>query len=284
MPWIRVFHSILILAACSAACSRGREYELRGQVLAVSPERQEIIVKHEDIRGFMPGMTMPFKVRDPRWLDGRAPGELVRATLVVESSDAYLKDIERTGEAPLAAGPPSPVPFDLLEPGQVVPELAFVDQSGRSHRLSDFRGRTVAVTFIYTRCPLPDFCPQMDRNFAAVQRTLAEAGPTAGRVHLLSISFDPEFDTPAVLAEHARRAGATPDTWSFVTGDRDDVDRFARGFGVSVMREDKSAQEILHNLRTAVIDPAGRLVKIFSGNDWQASALLAELRATIERG
>ena len=274
----------ILLALCTVACARGREFELRGQVLAVNVERQEITVKHEDIRGFMPSMTMPFRVANAREMEGRRPGELVRATLVVETNTAYLKNVERTGEAPLTSAYLPPSTADLLEPGAEVPQLAFIDQRGQSYRLSDFRGRIVAVTFIYTRCPIPDFCPLMDRNFAAVQTAVGADERLRGKVHLLSVSFDPEFDSPPVLAKHAARAGAEPDTWSFVTGDRDDVDRFASRFGVSVMRGDESAQEILHNLRTAIIDERGKLVKVFTGNDWQPAQLLAELRATRDRG
>ena len=274
----------ILFALCTVACSERREFELRGQVLAVNAARREITVKHEDIRGFMPAMTMPFRVVDTREIEGRRPGELVRATLVVETHDAYLKDVERTGEAPLTSAYLPPSTAVLLEPGEEVPELVFVDQRGQSHRLSDFRGKALAVTFIYTRCPIPDFCPLMDRHFASAQHTLAGDDELRRRVHLLSISFDPEFDSPPVLAKHASRAGADPATWSFVTGDRDDVDAFAGKFGVSVMRGDGSAQEILHNLRTAVIDERGRLVKVFTGNDWQPSQLVSELRAARDRG
>jgi protein SCO1/2 len=273
----------LVISALLAmlACARGQEYELRGQVLAVDRERRQITVKHEDIKGFMPAMTMPFTVRNHGALDARAPGELIRATLVVGSGEAYLKDIERTGEAPLAEAA-APRAFDLLDPGETVPDEPFVDQGGASRRLSDWRGKAVAVTFIYTRCPLPDFCPLMDRNFAWVQKAVEADPALRERVRLVSVSFDPDVDRPPVLKAHAAKAGADPAVWSFVTGDRDDIDRFASRFGVSIVREDPAAQEIVHNLRTAVIDPQGRLVRVFSGNDWQPADLLNELRSSID--
>lgn len=279
---IRVLAALALVSLLSATgCSRAREYELRGQVLAVHAPRGEILVKHEDIRGFMPGMTMPFKVRDERLLQERTPGELIRATLVVEERGAHLTAIERTGMAPLVDSPPSPFGFDLLEPGEIVPDATFVDQTGTTRRISGFRGRTLAVTFIYTRCPMPDFCPLMDRHFAQLQTSVADDEVLAGRVRLLSISFDPDFDSPNVLAAHARRVGADPEVWSFVTAERAEVDRFASRFGVSIVREDRPAADILHNLRTAVIDPDGRLVTMLGGNDWQPSQLLAELRKTV---
>jgi protein SCO1/2 len=272
---------LLAVLACAAACSRAREYELRGQVLAVDKERQQLTVKHEDIVGFMPAMTMPFRVEDREQLEPRVPGELIRATLVVGDREVHLEDVERTGEAPLTEAPP-PGTFDLLEPGEAVPDEPFVDQSGTSRRLSDWRGKAVAVTFIYTRCPLPDFCPRMDQHFSAVQKEVAGDPALRGRVHLVSISFDPDFDRPNVLKAHAARAGADGETWSFVTGARDDIDRFASRCGVSIIREDRTAQESVHNLSTAVSDRRGRRVKVFSGNDWTPAELLHELRASVD--
>jgi protein SCO1/2 len=262
-----------------AACSGDRRYPLTGQVVAVDAERQELTVKHEDIRGFMPGMTMPFKVKDAEQLTASRPGDLITATLVVEESAGYLEDIHKTGEAPLPADLPKPPPAPMIEPGAEVPAATFVDQSGAERRLADFRGRTVAVTFIYTRCPVPDFCPLMDRHFAAVQNALKSDPDLASRVHLLSVSFDPDFDTPEVLQAHAARVGADPSLWSYVTGTREGIDAFAAAFGVSIMREDGTMEEIVHNLRTAVIGPDGTLVEVINGNDWQPGQLVASIRA-----
>jgi protein SCO1/2 len=269
---------VVALLLSVAGCSRSRQYELRGQVLAVDTARQEITVKHEDIRGFMPGMTMPFKVRDSTLLAGRRPGDFITATLIVEDADGYLSAIASTGHAPLTEPPPARLVRDVLNPGDQVPDVLLVDESGKSRKLSEWRGRTLAVTFIYTRCPLPNFCPRMDRNFAAVERVVRDDPRLRERVRLLSISFDPDFDTPAILAEHARRVGADPGTWDFVTGSRDDIDTFAGRFGVAVLRQDPEQQEIVHNLRTAVVDGDGRLRTIFNGNDWTPSDLFAALK------
>jgi protein SCO1 len=265
--------------ALMCACSRTRQYELHGQVLAVDSVRNEITVKHEDIKGFMPGMTMPFKVRDASLVAGRTPGELIRATLVVEDAAAYLKAIERTGVAPLTEVPTPRGVLTPLDPGDPIPDAVFMDQDGRRRRLVDSRGQALAVTFIYTRCPVPDFCPFMDRQFAAIQKAVAEDASLRGRVHLMSISFDPTFDTPAVLKQHAAMRGADPRIWSFLTGDRDEIDRFAGHFGVSITREGANLPEIMHNLRTAVVDTNGRLSQVLSGNDWKAEKLLEALRS-----
>lgn len=275
--------ALLVLMALTLACSRPREYELRGQIVAIDQDRRQVTIKHEDIRGFMPAMTMPFRVKDETLIEGRTPGDLVRATLVVGENSAYLTAVERIGHAPLTEPPPSSPGMDLLEPGDEIPDAVFVDESGTPKRLTSWTGQARAVTFMYTRCPLPDFCPLMDRHFAAVQREIAGDPTLAGRAHLASVSIDPLFDTPAVLADHARRVGANPAHWSLLTGDRQEVERFASRFGVSIMREEGSGPEIVHNLRTAVIDREGRLVKVFGGTDWTPAQVVAELKAIAVR-
>jgi protein SCO1/2 len=273
---------VLAIAISPAACRpAAREYELRGVVVSVDASRQEITIKHEDIPRFMPGMTMPFKVRDEKLLVGRVPGDLVRARLVVEDSNGYLRTIERIGSAPVPPTPAATVP-GVLAPGDEVMEGTFTDQTGQRRKLSDWRGRAVVVTFIYTRCPLPNFCPLMDQHFKRVQEKFAEQPEMRERIHLLSVSFDPEYDRPPVLAAHARRLGADPTLWTYLTGDREAVEMFAAQFGITVIREG-SPQEIVHNLRTAVIDPNGRLVTILRGAEWTPEDLIRELRTALAR-
>ena len=144
-----------------------------------------------------------------------------------------------------------------------------------------WRGQAIAVTFIYTRCPLPNFCPLMDRHFKSVQEVVRGDDSLRGRVRLLSVSFDPAHDRPAVLAAHARQLGADPGIWSFLTGEREAIDRFASGFGVSIVREDAAPADITHNLGTAVIDPEGRLSAVLRGNEWTPQDLVAALRQAV---
>ena len=259
------------------ACARGREYELRGQVLAVDADRQELTIKHGDIRGFMPGMTMPFKVKSATLLSGRTPGDLVTATLVVRDDMAYLSAVTPTGHAPLTEPPPAK-PMDVLDEGAAVPDLKLTDDSGAPRSLADWRGRVLAVTFIYTRCPLPDFCLRMDQDFAAVQRAALADPRLRQRMALLSITFDPEHDTAPVLAEHARHAGADPRIWRFATGEPEAIARFAGRLGVAVFREGTDPGALAHNLRTAVIKPDGTLATILNGNDWTPAAFLDAVR------
>lgn len=271
---------IIVSAVTLAACSRApepRRYEVRGQILGVDVERREVLVAHEDIEGFMPAMTMPYQVRDAALLEGKKPGDLVTATLVVEEVDAYLSALATTGHAPIEtpAAAPAVTAADLLAPGDIVPDHALLDQGGAARPMSALRGHRVALTFMYTRCPLPDFCPLMDKRFAELQQTL-RASPHLSDVRLVSVTLDPDFDTPAVLQAHAGALGATPGVWYFVTGTRDDVLAFARRFGVTA--QDGGAPEALvHNLRTAVIDAQGRLVNVHSGTVWTNADLLADL-------
>jgi protein SCO1/2 len=261
----------------SIGCSRARDYDLEGQVLAVDRGRQEITIKHGDIQGLMPGMTMPFHVNDAKLLDCCQPGDLVKARLVVEDATGYLSAIERTGQAPLVERTPTP-PMNILNPGEAVPDIQLTDEAGKPRRLSDWRGKVLAVTFTYTRCPLPDFCPRMDQNFKNVQTSVLADAALRDRVALLSVSFDPAFDTAAILDAHAHHAGADPRVWHFATGQQQDVDAFASRFGVSIMREPSNPSDITHNLRTAVIDSSGRLQTILNGTGWAPAELLAALR------
>jgi protein SCO1/2 len=273
---------VLLMALGAAACSRApepREYEVRGQILRVDPERQEVLVDHEDIEGFMPAMTMPYRVRDVGLLDGREPGDLFTATLVVEETSAYLSTITRTGHEPLESPVVGPAitAADVIQEGDVVPDGALVNQDGAPLPMTSLRGHRVALTFIYTRCPLPDFCPLMDRHFAELQRTIAST-PSLEDVRLVSVTLDPEYDTPAVLEAHAGLLQADPARWQFATGEPDEVLAFAKQFGVLTEAGDPSSP-ILHNLRTAVIDAQGHLAAIHSGNMWMPAELVADLEA-----
>jgi protein SCO1/2 len=168
--------------------------------------------------------------------------------------------------------------MEVMNPGDQVPDDELVDQEGRTRKLPDWRGKALAVTFVYTRCPLPDFCPLMDRRFADLQRAIRADRRLAERTHLVSISFDPARDTPDVIRTHATMRGADPQIWSYLTGTKAAIDHVTSRFGVSTIDEKDTAQSITHNLRTAIVDPQGRLVKVYSGNEWTVDAILADLR------
>lgn len=273
--------ALLVGVAVATGCSKGpepRQFELIGQVVSVQPERNEITIKHEDVKNFMPGMTMPFKVKDPALIEGRAPGDLITATLVVGEVDAYLSTMAKTGFAELTEAP-APTASEARTVGEAVSDASFLDQEGKARRLADWKGRRVALTFVYTRCPLPEFCPLMDRHFVAVQRELASA-PELADVQLVTITMDPTFDTPAVLKNHAGGLGANLATWTFLTPHADDAATFFEQFGLIVEREGDAPGDITHNLRTIVLDADGRVAAIRTGNDWTPAQLLADIRAT----
>ena len=268
---------VLLAAGCRSAPA-AREYALVGQVIRVDRDAGQITIRHEDIQGFMPGMTMPFTVRDRTLLDGREPGDLVEATLMVDGIDAWLSRITKTGHAPL---PEAAAPAQGLAPGDRVPDAAFTDQDGAPLDLGWLDGRPAVVTFIYTRCPLPDFCPAIDARFAALQRAIL-ADRTAGglgRARLLSVTIDPGFDTPAVLKAHAARRGADPAVWRFATASPEAIASFGRQFGLDVRQTGEGPADIEHNLRTIVLDSDRRIVEMLTGSGWTASQVVARLAA-----
>jgi protein SCO1 len=269
---------LITLMACRQA-PPPKEYELTGQILSVKPERSEVVVRHDDIKGFMPAMTMPYKVQDPALLTGRKAGDLFKATLVVGEVDAYLSSLNVTGHKPLDSAAPVADQPRVLAPGDPVADALLVDQGGKPRPLSSLRGHRVALTFVYTRCPLPDYCPLMEKHFVEVQQQI-KANPKLADVRLVTLTLDPEYDTPAVLRPHALDIGADPAVWTFVTGEPNEVRRFAEQFGVHYEIDQTNKWQLIHNLRTAVIDADGKVVKIESGNFWKPADLVADLAKT----
>ena len=215
-------------------------------------------------------------------LDNLGAGDLINAQLEVTDNVPVITAITRTGNAPPDLPKPAPLArsgFELIKEGEEVPNQLFVDQNGNKRRLADIRGHDVmALTFMYTKCPMPTYCPMMDRNFVEVQKQI-KANPTLrDKARLLSVSFDPKNDTPPVLKKHGKDLGADPAVWTFVAGDRDEVDKFAMNFGVTLIRgEAPNPDEIGHTLRTAIIDRDGKLVKTYTGNEWTPAEIVADL-------
>jgi protein SCO1/2 len=280
-PHAAVLCTLLLTAA--GACSRDvhppREYQLTGQILQVEPETQELLVKHEDIKGFMPAMTMPYKVEEASRLSGKQPGDLITATLVVADTSAFLKNITQTGHAEIQLPETQPEisVFDMVKAGEPVPDAPLVDEDGKPRPISSYRGKRLILTFIYTQCPDAEFCPLMSQNFAALQRQIA-ATPALSDVQLLSISFDPEHDTPQVLKAYARTQQADPKIWHFATAPIEHVKAFAAKFGLAVTSN--GSPVLIHNLATAVIDAQGRLISLHSTNQWKPADFVAQLTKT----
>ena len=273
-----------LLASCAppAPPPKAERYPIRGQLLGVQLDTGEVLLKHGEVVGYMAAMTMPFPVADRKQLLERRAGDLVSATLVVEPSRYYLENLEFLGRATLpeaATARPIADGVHIVATGDAAPVTALTGHDGKPVSLAQWAGRAGVVTFIYTRCPLPDYCPLLDTRFAEVQRAAAADSRLKGRVQLLSVSFDPDYDTSAVLAAHAARVGAAAG-WRFATAPAPIVDRFAAEFGVNVIREADGT--ITHNLRTAVIGPDGRVIATYSGNDWTADAIVDDLRHALD--
>ena len=274
----------LLLGIALLACRRqapapaAARHPLKGKAVAVDPARRAITVAHEDIPGFMPAMTMEFVVleKDAPLLEQVSPGDEITATLVVPDSRYWLEDLVvvkkgEPGAAPLARAPAARI-------GEALPDVELVDQDGRAFRLSSLHGRAYALTFVYTRCPLPDFCPLMMRNFAAAEARLAGDAALLERTRLLTVSFDPKHDTPAVLRAFGRPFQKTAPPfghWLLATGAEKALRALGAALELDYVEENAS---FTHNLRTAVVDPRGRLVRLLRGNDWKPEELVALLR------
>lgn len=286
----RLISAIAVCAAsvliAAAGCSRkppATRYPIEGQILAVNPGRHELTLKHGDIPGFMPAMIMTYPAT-PRLVEGRVPGEMISGVLEVSDSTGTLVEITHKGTAPLPADSNTvALAAGVLDVGDRVPDAAFIDQTDRRRSFSEWQGTPTILTFIYTRCPVPNFCPLMAQNLATLQRRLDDDTILKNHVRLVAVSFDPERDTPAVLAAYAAKLHADPKVWTFLTGDAVTVQTFAARFGISTIREPESASEITHNLRTFLIGGDGTIAKIYSGSDWTPGAVLSDLRALVAK-
>lgn len=252
-----------------------QKFLVRGVVQELPAGGGTVVIRHEAVPDFMPAMTMPFKVTDETELRNLAPGDEVTFRLHVSEQDNWIDEIRKTGKiVPLnrSASDTAPI-IKPLKVGERVPDYVLTDESGRSIRLDQFKGNALALTFVFTRCPVPDFCRRMSSNFAEAGEQLA-ARKSPRNWHLLSISFDPEFDTPAELKRYGERYPHDPERWTFATAQMSVIDPLAGRFGLVVRR---NGSELDHNLRTAVIDTEGRLRKIFVGNEWTPDDLVREM-------
>jgi protein SCO1/2 len=243
-------------------------------------ERDEIhsrlTIAHAAVSGLMPAMTMPFRIANLN--PSVQPGDAVRGTLVVMPDDGWIEGLAITRKGDASFVPPRRVDAQAVV-GAPAPEFSLLNQDGTELNLQRFRGKVVLMTFIYTRCPFPDYCPLMMKNFKAVRRMIAEDLALAKQVHFISISIDPEHDTPAVLRAYGERAigGARPfEDWDLATGSPEEIRRLANWFGLTYYRE---SDQITHSLATAIISPDAKLVTVLEGNNWQPTDAAKVLRS-----
>lgn len=267
--------AFLLLGAFIGGCadSQNDSYNLKGRVVSVNPGKEQVTLEHEEIPGYMPAMTMPFKVKDAWALSVLAPGQIVEATLVVGKDQSWIENVRISGSE--STGEPDAVSV-IPEPGDQVPDFDLTNQDNKEIHLGQYQGRPLVLTFIYTRCPLPDYCPLTSSKFAALYRKCRSLPQSDRLPHLLTVSFDAQYDTPEILREYAERY-MNPvrfDKWEFATGSEEQIRAITGYFGLVY---EKKSNQIVHSLVTALIGPDGRLVHLYLGNEWRPEEIMETL-------
>ncbi len=269
------------LLSCNASKPSAKRYAFTGRIISVDAQNQSAVIDGDAVPNFMDAMAMPYKIKPPEMLSHLPAGDSISADLVeIQPADAngeqeyWLENVKVTAHAKT---PPPTTTQHIPAVGDVVPDFKLTNQDGRHISLRQYRGRVLLVTFIYTRCPFPDFCPRMTSNFAEIDKQLG----TDHSIHLLSISFDPEHDKPAILRAYGFASAHTHDPalfrrWEFAVPTAADLPRIADFFVLTVKPE---SGVITHTLSTAVIGPNGKIVKWYHGGDWQVSDLIKDATA-----
>jgi protein SCO1/2 len=261
-----------IITLASAAALAAKSYPVDGIVVALDPASRTMLVSHRPIAKYMAAMMMSFRVGDARQIAGLYPGARIQFDLVVDKDRSIARNVRKLVGGDVEIPPPA----EKLSIGEALPEFRLTDQEGRESGTAELRGKVVAIDFIYTRCPLPDVCPRLAANFAALQRRFPQA---MGRdLMLLSVTVDPEFDTPAVLADYARRWAADSRGWRFLTGD---VAKLAAQLGEVYWSDEGS---IGHNSTTSIIGRDGRLAAVVEGSNWRIDQLEHLIAHELEKG
>lgn len=277
---------LLALALMGVACNRRaaneKRYPIKGKIIEVDKTDETVTIEHEDIPGYMSAMTMSFKIKKRADLETLKPGDLITGNVVVDDTSTWV-EILTSVEGASALTPTSVVPGEP-KPGDDILDFGLVNQDGQRIHLAQYRGKALALTFVYTRCPQPDQCTLMSNNFAAIDRELQKQPDVYARTHLLTITFDPDYDTPKVMrsygASHTERyTDETFQHWEFATGTKDEVKGIAQFFGLRYYVDAESGNEqVIHSLRTAVIGSDGKLFKLYRGNEWKPADIVADLR------
>ncbi len=286
-----VLLGLLFLAGCHAGTktiqqetsnSSFKVYKLHGKVVSTNPATGEVTLDHEAIPGFMDAMTMPYKLKDPGILSELHPGDVLTADLFVSQNsdaDVYLDHIDVIAQAKPDYRPT--VLYHVPAPGDKVPDFKLRNQDGREIRLDQFHGQALLLTFIYTRCPLPNFCPLVTHNFAVINSQLAADPALYAKTHLLCVSFDPDHDTPARLRAYgATYIGSDQQNafthWDFAVPTKPELLEMAKYFDVGITPGADGT--INHTLSTTLIDPHGKVAQFYPGNEWTPDQVLADVK------
>ncbi len=274
--------SILLVCDCRPRPSTNeKRYPIKGKIIAVEKNDHTATIEHEDIAGYMPAMTMPFKIKNDADLEMMKPGDQITGTLVVNDLSSWV-EIATIAEGTGPISPTAAIPGEP-KPGDEVPDFGLTNQDGKRIHLAQYSGKALALTFVYTRCPQPDQCTLMSTNFATVDKELEKQPDLYAKTHLLTVSFDPNYDTPKVMrsygASHTGRySDETFQHWEFTTGTKDEIKGIAQFFGLRYFKDTESGDEqVIHSLRTAVIGPDGKLFKLYRGNEWKPAEIISDL-------
>jgi protein SCO1/2 len=283
----------IVLIGCLAlglfACDRSsrpgeatEHYNTRGVVRGFSPDRSTIEIQHENIPGFMPSMTMPFVARDQKQIADLKIGDAISFCMTVTQKDFWIQNVKKIRREDVDVAEPKHTPsFSAerdarLKEGDPMPRFSLTDQNGEGISLDTFRGQPFVLTFVFTRCPMPNFCPRMSNNFEELQTAIKTGSATIAKTRLLSITLDPDYDTPKILSDYARFHHADRRIWAFATGDEKQVDALTRAF--SVYRQTEGGT-ISHGLATTLINRDGKIEKIWRGNAWTPAEVTEAIQA-----
>ena len=277
-------HSSSTQASQGAADSSVTVYHLRGKVVSTDVPHGIVVIDHEAIPGFMDAMTMPYELKDPTIASELHPGDTITADVLVSRSSADTVVLDHI--VVIAQGKPDYKPtvfYHVPAPGDVVPDFVLRNQDGRAIHLSQFRGKTLLLTFIYTRCPLPNFCPLITHNFAVIDQQLAASPALYAQTHLLCISFDPEHDTPARLRAYGAQyigsdAPSAFANWDFAVPEKPVLTEMGKWFDVGM--SNAADGSITHTLSTTLIGRDGKVVKFYPGNEWTVNDVLVDLKGS----
>jgi protein SCO1/2 len=278
---LMILNLSLGLAACHSAPKR---YPIAGRIMSIDQEKKQIILSHGDIPGYMPAMVMPLKVKDEKQFNGLTRGDQITATLAVDSVRSWLEDVRITRKGSGGSDDRDAEIRALPREGNEVPGFTLTNQDGKKISLNDYRGKVLIITFVYTRCPLPDYCPLMSSNFAEIDQALRVDPKLYDRTHLLTVSFDTKHDTPAVLRSYGaayteRYSDEKFIHWEFATGSDDEIKAITKFFGLQFSQ---NPDQIVHSLVTAIISPDGKLYRVHPSNDWKPTEIVTEIRSLIQ--
>lgn len=278
-------HFFALLIACVVCNECGgassKRYPLTGKIISTDQSKSQVVVSHSEITGYMPAMVMPFQIKDPTQFKSLTRGDEIAATLVVEGQNSWLADVRISRKADASADPRDVEIKTIPHEGDEVPDFRLINQSGKKISIKDYRGKALLVTFIYTRCPLPDYCPLMSSNFAEIDKALQKESALCAKTHLLSVSFDSAYDTPAVLKSYGaayteKYTDEKFEHWEFASGSPEEVKAIAKFFG---LQYEAKSDQIVHSLVTALISPDGKIARIYSFNEWKPADVLNDLHA-----